>query len=103
MSGDREADVARRDEALRGLDAGNRPVLDPEARHYALLDDVDAARVCRTRVSPSDRIMAHRAAAWLQQAAHDRKTRVRRAIEIGNAQRDLVTREELRVDAVQAH
>src|SRR4030095_14987288 len=90
-------------EALGGLGPRTRPVIDPDARYLALLDDVDAARVGRARVSPGDGIVTHGAAPRLQQAAHDREARVRRAIEIRDPARDLVTREKLRIDAVQAH
>ena len=49
-------------------------VLDPDARHFAVLDDVDAAAVGAARIAPGHRIMAHRAAAPLQEAALDRES-----------------------------
>ena len=36
-----------------------------DAGHFAVLDYVDAARVCRPRIAPSHRIMAHRSATRL--------------------------------------
>ncbi len=67
----------RRDEAARGLDAGDRAAVDANAGDFALLDDVDAERIGGARIAPGDGVVAHGAAARLQQAAHDRKARVR--------------------------
>ena len=92
MTGHRNADLRRGDVALVCFDTHHRTRFDANARDLALLDDIDTARVRGTRVAPRDRIVAHRAAAGLQQAAMDWKARVRGAIEVGNRLRYLVTR-----------
>ena len=103
MPGDGEPELRRRDEALRGVDTRDGAVDGPYTRHGALLDDVDPAGVRRTRVAPSHGVVADRAPARLQEAAQDREARFRRAIEVGNPSRDVVARQELRVDAVEPH
>ena len=103
MPGDGEPELRRRDEALRGVDTRDGAVVDPDPGHGALLDDVDAAGVRRTRIAPSHGVVADRAPARLQEAAQDREARFRRAIEVGDPPRDVVARQELRVDAVEPH
>jgi hypothetical protein len=46
------------------------------AAQHTSLDGIDAQIACRAREAPSDRIVAHRAAAPLQQTALDRKARI---------------------------
>src|SRR6185312_8401762 len=94
MAGDRDADSGSADVAPRGVHASDAALLDADAGYVALLKDVDAERVGRPRIAPGDRVVAHGAAARLQKAALDRKARVRRAIELGNARGDLVARQE---------
>ena len=88
--------------AAAGLEAGDAAALDDEARHLAVLDDVDAAVRGRAGVAPSDRIVPHRAAPPLQQAAADRKAGVAE-IEKGHEGADRVLIEEFRVDAGKPH
>ncbi len=63
-----EADLLRADEAARRLHAEHAPALDANARDLAVLDDVDAALVRRAGIAPRHGVVAHRAAAPLQQA-----------------------------------
>ena len=46
-----------------------RSAVAADAGHLAVLDDVDAARAGAARIAPGHRVMAHRAAATLQEAA----------------------------------
>ena len=64
------------DKAARGLDADSPAILLADAGHLAILDDIDAQPVGRARIAPGHRIMPHRAAALLQQAALDREPRI---------------------------
>ena len=50
-------------------------VVAADAGDLAILDDVDAAAVGAARIAPGDRVMAHGAAAALQQPAHDGEAR----------------------------
>ncbi len=90
------------DEALLGLDADDAAVLDAEAGHLAILDDVDAALVGRAGIAPGHRVVPHRAAARLQQPAADRKARI---VEIDERHQraHLLAVEQLGIDAVQPH
>ena len=72
MAGDGDGDLLGADGAARGLDAGDAAVLDPETGDFAVLDDVDAARIGRAREAPGDGIVARHAAAALQAGADDR-------------------------------
>src|SRR5688572_31792323 len=92
MPGDRDANFLSRDEAACALDSGYRAAIDANAGDFALLDDVDAARVRCARIAPGDRVVPHRTPAWLQQPTQDREARILRAVEIGNPLRDLLAR-----------
>ena len=98
-----ESDLAGGDEAACRLHAGDRAALDTNARDFTLLDQIDAARIGRARVTPCDRVVASGAAARLKQAAEHREARLSRAVEIRNATRDLLAGEKLRIDPIQAH
>ena len=74
MARPRQRDFARTDESLGGFHTSHHAFVDPQARDLAMLDDVDPAPVSGAGIAPCHRIMAHRAAALLQQAAFDRKT-----------------------------
>ena len=63
-----------------------------EARDLALFDDVHAQPVGRAGVAPGNRVVAHRAGATLQQAAEDRKSRIRRVVEERHHARDIRAR-----------
>src|SRR3546814_7053518 len=71
-SSDLHADLLGADEALAGLDALDPAVGDAEARHLAVLDDVDAAGIGAAGEAPGDRVVARGAAAPLQRG--DRKS-----------------------------
>ena len=73
--------LARADLAARGGDAGHPVAVAQEAGHLAILDDVDAAPVCRARKAPGDRVMAGGAGARLQQPADDGEARRARNVE----------------------
>ncbi len=88
--------------ALLGLDAGDAPILDAEAGRGAILDDVDAARIGAARIAPGDRVVAHRAAARLQQTAADGETGIVE-IDEGDERLHLLAVEQLGIDAVQPH
>jgi hypothetical protein len=53
-------------------DAGHASRIAPHAGDFAMLDDVNAGARCRARVAPGDRVVAHGAAARLQEAAQHR-------------------------------
>ena len=76
VAGDGQADLLRADRAARGLDARDPAGLADESRHFAVLNDVDAAVARRARITPDDRVMTRRAAPALQQSALDRKPRI---------------------------
>ncbi len=77
MAGDGDGDLPGADGAARGLDAGDAAILDPEARHLAILDDIDAAGIGGAGEAPGDGIMPRGAAAALQAGADDRVARLR--------------------------
>jgi hypothetical protein len=102
VAGARHADATAGDEATSGLDAGDAARVLPDAGHFAVLQDVDAEAVSRACKAPGHRIMAHRAAATLQQAAHDREAcvvEIREWKELAH----LLAVEHLGIDAVQVH
>jgi hypothetical protein len=68
-----------------------------------LLNDVDAACIRAARITPRDRIVAGDTARGLQESAHDRIARGRRAIEQGHPGGDFFAGEQLGVDAVEPH
>jgi hypothetical protein len=103
MPGDGEPELRRRDESLRGVDTRDGAVVDPDAGHRALLDDVDAAGVRRTRVAQATASWRTVPAARLQETSEIGKRVVRRAVEVRDPSRDLVARHELRVDAIETH
>lgn len=59
------------DEAARRFDPGDLTVFPPDAGHFALLDQIDAARIGAARIAPGNRVMAGRSATLLQQTAED--------------------------------
>ena len=63
-----------------------------------MLNDIDAALVCRAREAPSDSVVTSCAASWLKQAAVDRKARVVHVQQRYHA-RDLIAIEQLGIDA----
>ncbi len=89
----------RPDGTARRLDAGGAAVLDDQARHFAILHDVDAAVAGTARVAPGDGVVPRRAAALLQEAALNGEARI---IEIQKWQHGayLLTVEQIRIDAM---
>ena len=85
-----------------GLDASDAALLDAEAGHLAILDDVDAARVGGAGIAPDHRVVAHRAAARLHQPAANRKAGI---VEIDEGQivAHLLAVEQLGIDAGKPH
>ena len=76
--------------------------LDPDALDLAVLQHVDAAPVRRAGVAPGDRVVAHRAAATLQEPALDRKAGVV-VVELGVQAPDRGLVEQFGIDAVHHH
>ena len=101
MPCDHDAHLLRGDGALRGLHAAYPAARHVDAGDLAVLDDVDAARVCRTGVAPGDRVVARVAAPPLQGAAHDRVARLHRGVEDRAERLDLFGREQLGIDRVE--
>src|SRR5580658_7492173 len=102
MSRRGEPELAAGDGAARGLDAAHRAVLDANPGDGAVLQNVDAARVGGAGKTPGDRVVAHRAAAPLQESAADRKARIVEIEERHHAAHRVAI-EELDVDAMHAH
>jgi hypothetical protein len=73
-----------------------------DARHFAALDDVDATAVGAARIAPGHRIVAHCAAAPLQEAALDGKARIV-IVEEGIHLAHRIAVEQLGIHAVDAH
>ena len=103
MASNRQANPGGGDETAVGFHPGDSATLHAKTGHFALLDDVDATRVGGPRITPGYGVMAYGAATRLQQTAMDRKTRLRRTIQIWYPASDLITRHPLGVDAVQPH
>src|SRR5690606_34804767 len=101
MAGDHHADLLGADGAARRLDADYLAAFDLEAGHFAILDDVDSARIGGAGEAPGDRVMAGDAAAALQTGAEDGVARIGRAIGERAIGRDLLAGQDLAVDAVQ--
>src|SRR5690606_29177967 len=97
-----QPDLSGADETAGSRDTCHAPALAPNARHFAVLDDVAAAIIRSAGQAPGDGIMARRPAARLQQAAVDGETGVI-GVEVGNHVPNSVTIEQNRVDAVQPH
>jgi hypothetical protein len=97
-----EADLARADKAARCLDPHDAPLLDADAGHFAILDDIDATRVGATGIAPSHGVMTHCAAAPLQQSAANGEARIG---EIGEVEHiaDLLAAEQFGIDAGKTH
>jgi hypothetical protein len=89
--------------ATAGFDADDTIAVAAQPRDFALLDDIDSARIRAARVSPGDSIVAGSAAAALQQSAHYRVTRARRTVEQRYHACDFLPVEQFCVYAVQAH
>ena len=87
----------------RGLDAADAPALHDEARHLAVLDDVDAERVGGARIAPGHGVVARRAGPPLQERATDGEARLLGIVEIGQQLHDVAAVEQLGVDAVEPH
>ena len=102
IAGDGERHLLRADGPPRGLDADGAAALDLDAGDLAVLDDVDAERVGGAGVAPGDRVVAHRAAAPLQQPALDREARI---VEVEHRRQPAhaLGVEQLGIDAVEAH
>src|SRR5690606_30646878 len=75
-AGYRNADLARADEAACRFHALHAAILDAEARHLAVLDNIDACAVRAACVTPGDTVMARGAGPALQEAALDREARI---------------------------
>ena len=103
VTSDRQANPGGGDETAVGLHPGDSAALQAQTGHFTLLDDIDATRVGGPRITPGYSVMAYGAATRLQQAAMNRKPRLRRAIQIRYPARDLITRHPLGVDTVQPH
>ena len=100
--GHRHPDLAGRDRAARRLHAPDPAALDAQARHLAVLDQVDPARVRGARVAPGDRVVPRRPGPPLQEAAIDGEARVVE-VEERPAGAHLLARQQLRVVALQPH
>src|SRR5260370_29434614 len=75
MARGRDAHLSGADQATRGLDAfGGAVDAAANAGDFAILNDVDAARVGGAGKAPGHCVMARGAAAALQRAAKDRVT-----------------------------
>ncbi len=84
------------------FDASDPAIVATNARDLAILDYVDAAHVSAASIAPSNRIMAHGAAALLQKSAPNREA----GIVIVEEWQHLAHRgaiEKVGIDAVQAH
>ena len=69
VTGDGEADLGRANGAALCLDADDPLSVAQEARHFALLDDVDAEAVGGAGITPGDRVVAGGAGAGLEDGA----------------------------------
>src|SRR5207245_2609113 len=67
-----DADLLRQDSAARRAYARNGAVLAQDARHLAVLDDVDAEAVGGARITPGHRIVPRNTGAALQGGSKDR-------------------------------
>ena len=76
IAGDRDAHLARADEAARCLDADHSSGLAADAGHLAMFENVDAAPVGRPSETPDHRVVPRRAAARLQEPADDGEHRI---------------------------
>ena len=72
----RHADLLSPNKPARGFNAQDLAILDPHARDFAVLDQIDPKPIGPARIAPSHRIMAHRATAPLHQRAFDGKARI---------------------------
>src|SRR5690349_9018699 len=103
MAGDRDPRPACDNAPPGGVDARNLAVPHHKSLHFAVLDDVDAQRVCRSCVTPCDSIMTSGAGTALKEGAPDRKAGLARIVEIGQELHYLAAVEELGVDPIEAH
>jgi len=102
MAGRAQGDLAGRDPAAVGPDGNHAIPLEVEPGHLTVLDQVDTELVRLFREGPGDVVMLRDAAAPLQRAADDRVTDVGRDIYDRAKRLDLVGRQPLGIDAVQA-
>ena len=102
ISRHRQAHRVRRDEAREVSTPLTRSAVSADAGHFAVLDDVNAVRAGAAGVTPGDRIMAHGAAAPLQEAAENRVAAV---VQVHQRHQRLHLRaaDGLRVHTEQAH
>src|SRR5690242_16047552 len=103
VAGDRNQRAPCMNSAAARLEAAHRISFAQESGDLAVLDDVDAEPVCGARVTPGNRIMAHRAGSRLEQPAVDRKAAAPGVIEEWEEALHVGAIEELAVDAVESH
>jgi hypothetical protein len=77
------------------------PIRDAKSSDFAILDDIDAARIGAARIAPGDRVMSGDAAAPLQGRAINRVTGLRRIIEDRAVGLELLQIQQLGIDAIE--
>ncbi len=102
VTGHHDADLVRLDASAGGLHAGDAAVVAANAGDFAVLDDVHAVRIGAAGHAPGDRVVTGGAGARLVGGAHDRVACVRRRVDQRHHRFDLLRRDELGVDAVEA-
>src|ERR1700719_713453 len=102
MSGDCDADRIGRNEAARSLDPRDASAVADDARNFAMLDDIDASLGRPARVAPGDGLVAHGAAARLQEST---QRRVAAVVEVDERYERLhgLAPEAFRIHAEDAH
>ena len=100
---DRHGSLRGADIAARRFYANDPLFLAQEANYLAILDEINAPRVRRPRISPCHRIMPRSARAPLHQSALDRKTRRAAHVDAGQGACHLLLAEQFRVNPVQPH
>src|SRR6185503_10892317 len=103
MPGDREADPPRADRSACRVHTADARVITHEARHLAVLHDVDAEPVRGTGIGPYDGVVARDSGAPLLHAADNGQATLGRYIEDRNEVANLPYGEQLRVDPVELH
>src|SRR5262249_24315925 len=101
-AGDGQPHLIGADRSSRRLNTGDVAVRNAKAGDFAVLDNIDAASIRGSCVSPHNGVMPRRAGAPLEQTAVDRKPRVVE-IEIGYQRPYFIPIKQFRVDAVKAH
>ena len=97
------ADLLAANASSRGLDPDDTLALFDKSSDFAVLNQIDTVTVRAPCISPGNRIVARNPRPVLPQRAVDRESGARRVVEIRRDLADLVTVQDIGIDAVETH